>query len=216
MRFGHLPFTALLVFASVASGRDKSVLNFPELGQVSIHAVRAKGRVPYVDFAAPDGKQLLRLEPETDKFFQVYDVKDVTGPHIYYGVLHIAGLPDPAVLVVDRYVFADDCGVTPALVGVWKGRLQVLTPKLPGFETRGGAYLQRGSNARQARLTIAAERYQNKDAHADGPSKMAIYEYTFDANAGKFVLMKQKEIPTDDLKVQGEDLLRVIPELGTC
>jgi hypothetical protein len=216
MRVKKLPFATLLIFTSLASGRNKSVVDFPGLGPVSIHAVRAKGSVPYVDFVAQDSKQLLRVEPETDKFWQVYDVRDATGPCIYYGVLHVAGLPDPLVFVADRYVYADDCGVTPVLVAVSGGNLQVLTPKLPEFWTRGGAYLRPGSNGQPTGLTVVAERYQNKDVHADGPSKMAIYEYTFDSNAGKFVLIGHKEIPTDDVRVEGKNLSLTIPELGTC
>jgi hypothetical protein len=138
------------------------------------------------------------------------------GPHIYYGVLHTAGLPDPTVLVVDRYLYADDCGITPALVGVWNGRLQVLTPKLPQSLTRGGAYLKDGSDDRPAKLTVVAERYQSGDVHVDGPSKMAVYEYNFDTNSGKFVLIKHKEVPNDAVKINGNDLALAIPELGSC
>lgn len=206
----------LLIFTSFASGHDKSTVEFPGLGSVSVHTVRAKGEVPYVDLLTPTGKKLLRVEPETDKFWVVQDVSDATGPHIYYGVLHPAGLPEPLLLVVVRYVFASDCGYTPVLVGAQNGNLQVLTPKLERFLTRGGAYLEAASNGRPAQLTIVTERYQEKDVHSDGPSKMAVYRYDFDANAGKFVLVNREEVPTNKVKSKGENLLLAIPEIATC
>jgi hypothetical protein len=216
MRPRFLLALILVFYTSFAAERADTRLNFPGLGQVLIHPVRENGAVPYVDFFASTGERLLRVEPETGNFWKVDDVQDATGSHIYYGALHLSDLPDPLVLVVLQYGFASDCGYTPALVGVRNGRLEVLTPKLERFLTRGGAYWKKASSGHPAQLTIIAERYRSGEVHVNGPSKVAVYRYSFDAGTGKFVLIQQEIIPVDKLKVEGESLLATIPGLTDC
>lgn len=209
-------YLSMAVAAPIKQHPQYPVVNFPEVGRVSVHSVRMKGEVPYVELLASTGKHLLTIAPETDKFFAVDDVADATGSHIYFGTVKVDGLPGPMLLVITLYVFADDCGYTPALIGVRGGKLQTFTPKLKGFETRGGAYLQAAADGKPAHLLVVSERYQAGDVHANGPSKMAVFTYDFDQLTGKFVLVKQEEVPAESIETKGVNLVSMIPALSTC
>ncbi|MGC2545487.1 MAG: hypothetical protein WA426_06545, partial [Silvibacterium sp.] len=204
--FGTLPGTT----------REVSTIQVPGLGSVSIHSVRTVGTTPFVSFLNQQGAEIFRVTPETGKFWVVQDIDDATGPHIYYEIFHASGLPSPLVLVVDHYVYADDCGYSPVIVGLTGGRLQAIAPKLPEFATRGGAYLSVPTGNTQAQLTVVAERYQIHDIHVNGPSKMAVYVYDFDKKLGQFRLVRQQELPTDKVRVSGKSILSIIPEFASC
>jgi len=203
----------LLISAQQMSNRD---VQFPGVGQVSIRTVRVKGAVPSIDLLNGSGRVLLHVAPETGDFWKVQDIKDETGSHIFYGTLHVAGLPDPLLLVVTEYVFADDCGYTPALVGAVDGKLRILTPELQRFTTRGGAFLKPASNGHPARLSIVVGNYLKGDSHTGGPSRVTVYTYDFDEQAKKFLPVKSSDIPTEQLKVDGENIISAIPALASC
>jgi hypothetical protein len=186
------------------------------VGRVSIQTVRVEGQAPSIRLLNSIGKDLLDVVPARDEFWVVHDMQDPGGPYTYYGLVHASPLPSPLLLVVYWYGTATDCGFKTALVGAIDGKLKVLTPDLPTFFTRGGAYLEAHSNGFPARLTIAAERYQANDVHYKGPSIMAVYTYNYDAESGMFKLVKLEELPTAKVKLKGENLLLAIPNLPGC
>lgn len=191
-------------------------VQFPGVGQVSIHSVRVKGAAPSIDLLNESGEKILQVAPETGDFFKVGDVRDAMGPQIAYGTMHVAGLPDPLLLVVTVYYFADDCGYTPALVGAVDGKLRILTPELQRFTTRGGAFLKPASNGHPARLSIVVGHYVNGDTHIAGPSRVTVYRYVYDEQAKRFVPVRSSDIPTKQLKMDGENIISAIPALASC
>ena len=66
-------------------------------------------------------------------------------------------------------------------------------------------------------LTVTSERYQwEKDVHYMGPSRMAVYVYTYDSSQGRFVETRQTEVNSNDLRVSGENLTELFGEFATC
>lgn len=207
-RYGILIFSFLL-FAPLGFCKVARV-TFPSIGTVKVYPIRIAGRAPAVNVVDTSGKVILRVVPATGKFWRVNNVSDVAGPHLWFTTLHVAGLPDPLLLVVSVYLYADGIGSRIALVGEENGKLAVLTPTMPQVGDRGGAYLEPENRDCPPILTLSIEKYVPGDTIAGGPSRMTFYQYVFQSAKGQFVLKGKLSNPA--ARTRGQNLLSLYPE----
>jgi hypothetical protein len=217
--------TALLSFVISSANSPRpltsTIVSLPKTGPVSVSASVRQDDYPRLVFrSVRTGKVLLNTQVGEGDYWKEFVLKD--DPHhldmeIRFLVLHRAGLPDPLIVALAKRYGGSDCGLDSALIGDVGGRLSELTPSLPDFFLRGGLFLSGANGNGPITLTVTSERYQwEKDVHYMGPSRMAVYVYTYDSSQGRFVETRQTEVNSNDLRVSGENLTELFGEFATC
>ena len=224
--FGRDMVKFAVVFLLLAASASESptiftsrTLNFPKAGPVLIEGTVKQGHYPRLSFHSQENGRLL-LDAEVGRGSLWKEVVGTERPNnldidLRFTVLHRPGLPDPLIVALARRQGGSDCGYNSAIFGEVNGRLLELTPSLPDHWMRGQVVLSR-SREGQFKLTVTSERYQPKDVHYAGPSRMALYVYSYDREQGKFVEVRHSEVNSDDLHEAGEDLSSLFGEFAQC
>jgi hypothetical protein len=216
--------TSLLLVGNVVATDDHrtqaQLASFPTVGHVSITATVKQGENPTIRFRSELSKNLLlqaELGGKDWREFRAQDDPDAIDQSIAFVVLHRNGLPDPLIAILVKRAGGSDCSYLPALFGESNSTIHQLTPLLPGFLTRGKVLLSSSATGHPATLTIASERYDwKKDVHYTGPSRMATFVYTYNPVLGRFIKTSSREIKTEDMKLSGEDLMKLFGDFPNC
>jgi len=124
-------------------------------------------------------------------------------------------LPDPLVVALAINPGGSDCAYRSALFGEVQGRITQLTPELQDHYTRGGDFLTKDASENW-KLTVYSERYQPNDVHVNGPSRMAVFDYTYDTSRHRFVQSGHGETNYSDIYANANNLLRIFGDFATC
>jgi hypothetical protein len=192
---------------------------FPENGPVSILGTVRQGDYPRLVFRSQRTGQLL-LDAQVGKSdwkeFIDRDHPDDLDISVRFVVLHRSGLLDPLIMALVRQQGASDCRYNSALFGEVHGRLSEMSPDLPDHWMRGQILLSGAASGNPVTLTVTSERYQANDVHDMGPSRMAVFVYTYEEPEGKFVETRRTEEKSEDLHLAGEDLIGLFGAFGQC
>jgi hypothetical protein len=131
-------------------------------------------------------------------------------------VLHRTGLPSPLIVALAREQGGSDYRYNSAFFSEVNGRLSELTPSLPDHWSRGQLLLSPESSKGPITLTVTSERYQDNDVHSDGPSQMAVYVYSYSPSQGKFIETRRTEVKSDDLHLNGEEIVSLFGTFAQC
>jgi hypothetical protein len=212
---------AVLLSVAVASANPpqplaSATVSFPAIGTVSISALAKPGDFPRLVFSSKQtGRTLLDAQVGRENDWR--GILNYPGEtDIRFVVLHRPGLPDPLIVALAKRELASDCAFNSAVFGNVEGQLSELTPALPDHFLRGGIFLSPAAGGKPAMLTVTSERYQAKDVHYTGPSRMTVFIYTYDSSQGKFIETRKSEANTDSLKVLGENLIELFGEFPNC
>ena len=215
---------ALLIIAAQAATKSHTVftsenVRFPMSGDVLVTATVKQGELPRLAFRSqPDGRVLLQTNVGNGLYWKAPIDKaqpEWVAETLGFVVLHRQGLPDPLVAALGMSPGGSDCRYRVALFGEIQGHVTELTPELGDHLTRGGDLLAQDANGNW-KLTVYSERYQANDVHVNGPSRMAVFVYTFDTSLGKFVETSHRDTPYGDLSDSDPNLVRLFGDLAQC
>jgi hypothetical protein len=218
-----LAATMLLAITQFALDSPKVLtsesLHFPTSGDVMVNAIAKQGGLPYLIFRLPNSAQVLlasNVGSGTEWASPIdKSVPDWVANKVSFIVLHRSGLPDPLIVALAMSPGGSDCRYRVALFGEVQGRVTELTPELHDHYTRGGDLLAKDAVGDWT-LTLYSERYQVNDVHVNGPSRMALFVYTYDKSQGKFIETCHRETSSGTLSETDPDLVKLFGDFAQC
>jgi len=173
--------------AEASSRQQPQVINFPQVGSVSIRTTRPLNGFPTITFTTNNGQVLFTTRIGTDNsVFRINPLENRDGrenPVLRYLIVDGPALGSKAVFAAAMYGGGSDCEYQGTLIGAHKGQLRSWLPKQAFTNAEGGMYV--GDLGDHRGYGFAVWNFiWGSEGHVD-PHHFNVKLFRFDSSVGK-------------------------------